>query len=77
MRFAVGYMNNFDNNLIVEIVCADNHKEAILQHSSLQDAVMEDWIKDMPSDLKTIKEMFFDGDSSIDVVEIPSMVAFG
>ena len=34
-KFAVGYINFFDNNLIVEIVEADNWFDAIWQHSKM------------------------------------------
>lgn len=71
MKYAVGFLSFFDNDLVVNIVEADSVKEAICKHESI--AVYEEteaWLSELPDDLETLKEEFFNGDLAVDVVEI-------
>lgn len=70
MKFAVGYINSFDNDLVIEIIKSNNFRHAIRKHSAFQSLVMQDWTDNMPYSLEEIKMYFFDCDSAIDVVEI-------
>jgi hypothetical protein len=69
-RFAVAYMNFFDNELVVEIVEADDWRGAIFKHSTLSNIGLGEWLDNMPHDKIDTQNYFFDADSSIDVVEI-------
>lgn len=42
-KFAVAYINFFNNDLIIEIIEADNWKDALFKHSKMQ---LEDWESD-------------------------------
>lgn len=64
-RWAVGYMNSFDNDLIVEIVKAPTWDKAIKAHSQVGDYTFN------TISLEEAKQDFFDSDAAIDVVEIP------
>lgn len=69
--YAVGYINFFDNNLIVDIVSANSIKDAIAQHPSFSgNENMLDWLKTLPGPLDEIKQEFFNTDSAIDVAEM-------
>ena len=70
MKYAVAYVNLFDNDLTIEIVEADTPKEAIKKHTRLADACHAEWVAEMPEDLEEIKEVFFDGDTLVDVIEL-------
>lgn len=69
-KFAVGYINFCDNDLSIEIVEANDVKEAIGKHSVLTGPRNKAWMDEMPDDIEEIKERFFNSDSMIDVVEI-------
>ena len=69
-KFAVGFLSFFENDLIVEVVEADNWRDAIFKHTSLISDDMEEWIADMPEGLEEIKEAMFNGEIAIDVKEI-------
>lgn len=64
--FAVGVINFFDNELIIEIVEAEDWKSALSLHSEVDssDLVLE------ASSLEEAKSLAFDADSAIDVVEV-------
>ena len=36
-KFAVGYVNLYDENLIIEIIDAENWREAFYKHSQIKD----------------------------------------
>lgn len=70
-RYVVVYLNFFDNELHSEIIEATSPKHAIAQHSSISnyEETLER-LMEMPDDLESIKDVFFDADQLIDVVEI-------
>lgn len=74
MRFAVGHTTFFENVLTIEIVEADNVKEAVMAHSAFNDVASKPeydlWLKDMPDDLEGIERFFFDGDTLVSATEI-------
>jgi hypothetical protein len=76
MKFAVGHADFYDNDLIIEIVEADNLKLAIQAHSRFhrpsEEADNEEWFRGMPDDLEGIKQFFFDADTLVSATEIPS-----
>ena len=67
-KFAVGYINFFDNNLIVEIVEADNWFDAIWQHSKMLLGDDEPWLPSMS--LEDTKIEAFNADMMIDVIKL-------
>ena len=68
-KFAVGYMNYFDYELIIEIIEAENWQDALWQHSKLKE---DDWNKErFGNTLNEAKIEAFNCDMLIDVVEIP------
>ena len=70
-KFAVGYANFFDNDLVIEIIEADNIKSAIAKHSGLtSDDDLIEWCATMPDTLKEIQQYFFDGDTLVGATEI-------
>lgn len=70
-RYVVVYMNFFDNELKSEIIEAESPKQAIAAHSCIRDydETLE-WLMEMPDDLESIKDDFFNSDQLIDVVEV-------
>lgn len=64
--YAVGYINFFDNDLIIEIISAPNWYEALHKHSKMQG---ERWISNYS--LEEAKIEAFNADMMIDVKEIP------
>ena len=64
-KFAVGYINFFDNDLIIEIIEAFNWIDALRQHSKLS---KDFWLSE--SSLEEAKIDAFNGDMMIDVKEI-------
>ena len=72
-RFAVGYMNFFDNALTVEIVESENWKEACFKHSGLagDETLVKESMADSPDDKEDFGQWCFDGDFQVDAVEIP------
>lgn len=69
-KFAVGYMNFFNNNLKVDIVEAENWKEALSNHSAFAGYSVEENTGWLPDDLETAKSEAFKADFLFDVVEI-------
>lgn len=71
-KFAVGYISFFDNDLVVDIVEAEDIKSAILSHKKLKtdDKDFAEWINNMPDSLEDIQTEFFNSDQGIDVKEI-------
>ena len=75
-KFAVAYASLFENNLVIEVVDAENEKQAILNHSKVKsdDPVVQqetvDWINGMSDDMEDIKEEFFNGEILVDVLEL-------
>lgn len=63
-KFAVGYINFFDNELKINIVEAENWKDALCKGSPMG----PDWIES--DTMAEAKEKAFDMDSMFDVVEI-------
>lgn len=70
MRFAVGHTTFFENVLTIEIVEADNVKEAIMAHSAFNEYAGNEWLEQMPDDLEGIEEFFFNGDTLVSATEI-------
>jgi hypothetical protein len=71
-RYVVGYLNCFDNDLILEVVEADSPAAAFWSHSKLQG---DDWgpnqeiTKGMSPE--ELQDWAFDFDMSVAVLEIP------
>lgn len=65
-RWAVGFYNQYDNVLSVEIVYAETWWQAVNAHSETNGVEFE-FDHD---DLEKAKEDFFNADSGLDVVEI-------
>lgn len=68
-KFAVGYIDFFDNNLIIEIVEAEDWYNALKEHSKIKKFSEDECY--LPSDsLEVAKNVAFNMDMMIDVVEI-------
>ena len=67
-KYAVAYMNFFDNELTIEFVEAETEKQAIFSHSKMQSD--SGWSEELSDNLDEIKQAFFDGDTLVDVKEI-------
>lgn len=68
-KFAVGYIDFYDNELIIEIIEAEDWYAALSSHTKLK-SMNEDECY-LPSDsLETAKDIAFNSDFMIDVVEI-------
>ena len=65
-KWAVAYVNSFDNDLTIEIVSADTWSSALLSHSKIG----EDMNECIGVDLDSTKTNFFDCDALVDVTEI-------
>lgn len=65
-KFAVGYINFHDNEMIIEIVEGADWKEAVTKHSKLDG---DDYYSDAPT-LEEAKQLAFNSDEMIDVKEI-------
>ncbi len=46
MKYVVGHISFFDNDLILELVDAKDEHEAFWKHSKLQDACWDDCVRD-------------------------------
>ncbi len=68
VRYAVCYMNFFDNDLQIRIV--DN---VTTWKEALEKVFPENKNMDLPHDMGDAKEYAFDGDWLFDVVEIPNL----
>lgn len=71
LKYAVGHIDFFNNDLKIEVVAADSVKEALSKHSAIGESkeVLE-WLDSLPEDLESIKEEFFNADQCVDVVEL-------
>lgn len=69
-KYAVGYMNFFDNDLKVDIIEAGNWKEALSKHSSLAKYTFEESVGFLSDDFETAKDEAIDVDFLFDIVEI-------
>ena len=65
-KFAVAYINNYDNELTIEFVEAATWREAIILHNELKDTPLDD----IPQDLEEAKVLFFNQEAAFDVKEI-------
>jgi predicted HAD superfamily hydrolase len=65
MKFAVGYINFFDNDLIIEVIEANNWKLALSKHSHLINSGIDLFFGDT---LENVKVQAFNCDMMIDVV---------
>lgn len=66
-KFAVGHIDWFDNNLIIEIVEAEDWRSALLKHSKIDSSWASDYFG---KTLEDAKANAFDSDMMIDVIEI-------
>lgn len=67
-KFAVAHVDFYDNDLIIEIIYAEDWKEALFKHSKLKS---DDW--DLPpfgDTLEEAKKYSFNCDMMIDVIEL-------
>ena len=73
-QFAVGFADFFDNDLVVEVVEADDVHAAILGHSKFKDSKYKEddakWLADMPKDIDELKEFFFNADILFGAIKI-------
>jgi hypothetical protein len=70
-KYIVGYISFFDNVLTVELIEADNWREALSKHSAmLDDEGKPDDLAWMPDDIEDAKEEAFNADFAFDVKEI-------
>ena len=69
-KFAVGYVNLYDENLIIEIIDAENWREAFYKHSQIKEE-SKDW-GDYFNDCTFLeaKRRAYKLEMMIDVVEI-------
>lgn len=70
-KYAVAYTDEFNNVLSIEIVEADNWKDAFSMHSKMhcdqEDNNNLDWL---PDELEAAKEEAFNASIQFDVIEI-------
>ena len=69
-RYAVGYVDLFDNDLTVKIIEASDEREAILKHSGIFKGEWED-VPHVVEGEEGIKQFFFDYDILVGVIAIP------
>ena len=67
-KFVVGYINFFDNDLIIEIIEAEDWLKALHKHSQMIHTPWEDYFADCT--IGRAKEKAFDADMMFDVIEI-------
>ena len=67
-KYAVGYANLYDNDLVVEIVEANSIKDAILQHSMITRDNSDNSFSDAPENIEDLKQYFFDMDTLVGAV---------
>lgn len=65
-KFAVAWINWFDNDLVIEQVWAKTWREAIFAHSKTQFISLEE----IPEDIEEAKRLAFDMDAMFDVMEV-------
>ena len=73
MTYAVAAMNFYDNELKVELVEADNWKEAISKHTIFKEQPTDKTgdVSWLPDNIKEAKDEAFGADIVFDVIEIP------
>ena len=70
-RYVVGYLNCFDNNLVLEEISADSPHDALWKHSKLQDDNWGDCVNDTKGmDSEELQDWGFDFDMSVSVLEV-------
>ena len=67
-KFAVAHIDFFDNDLIIEIVEANDWFDAIWHHSKMQLEDNEPWLPN--TSLEDAKNKAFNCDRMIDVIEL-------
>ena len=67
-KYAVGYLNYFNNDMSIEIIEANNWKEALFMHSELEGD--KDRQEDCGDTLEDVKHYLFDCDIAVDVIKI-------
>lgn len=71
-RYVVGYLNYFDNNMILEVVEADSPSDALWKHSKLKS---DDWGPNQEitqgMSPKELQDWAFEFDTSVAVLELP------
>lgn len=75
-RFAVAYADRykadtavFDNNLTIEIVEANDWREAMFKHSKIEPEEDDDIYK-IAHTIEEVKKQFWQADTLVDIVEI-------
>lgn len=71
-RYAVGAINFHDNDLVIEIVCAEDEIKALFKHSKISEGGFEDCVT-----LEDYKCAAFNMDCMIDVKLISSLDVTG
>lgn len=70
-RYAVAYVNLFDNDLKIDIVEATDEKSALLKHSIFQDDQhMVEFVNSIDGDMDQVQEEMFNCDVLVQVKEI-------
>ena len=69
-KFAVGVIDFFNNDLIIEIIEAEGWKDALGKHSAFLSNTKEEMDELFSDDLGEAKQDAFNMDSMIDVKEI-------
>ncbi len=70
-KFAVGYLNFFENELIVEVVEAEDWFDAIKKHSKLKTEYEDEYLEEMCSEgMEMAKNAAFDGEWTFDVKKV-------
>lgn len=63
MKYVVGYLDFFDNEMLLEQIQADSPEDAVAKHSKLSKSFL-------PAKLEEMQEHLFNSDTVIDVLEI-------
>lgn len=72
-RFAVGWYQLYEADLRVEIITAENWRDAALKHSGVAETFSQNGTQTtlpLPTTLEAAKQAAFDQDAGLDVKEI-------
>jgi hypothetical protein len=71
IRYVVGYIDFFNNELILEEVLANNAHEALWQHSKLQESHWQGSVTATEGmDSEELQDWSFDSDMCVSILEI-------
>lgn len=69
-RFVVGYLNFFDNDLLMEFVFANSYEEAITNCSYIKEFSFPE-----NTTFEDMKNILFDCDIVVSAIEVPAAIA--